>query len=684
MSKTTSIERLIRAAGDDLHERLSADPPVGIESTIDRWIEQRGLARLDEPRRILGRQAAICLLLKAVSYEHERARGADLPEIDAHRIRHQFRVARETTGDPTFEGFLLDDVAEAIDIDHREDLLEASARLLGSGEPAEAIGRLFEHLTPQESRRKLGQFRTPPEVAGLMADWCVRDSRDHVLDPGVGAGALSVAGYRRKRALDPNATLSEIHGVDLDELALVMAATSLRLLDHSTTPDLRTGDFLALDPSDIEDVDAVIANPPYTRHHELDDTTKERINQQATEETGSELSSLSSLYAYFYIHATRFIEPGDRMAFITPAEFLETNYGSDLKRYLLDNFDIQALVMAERGTSLFEEAMTTSCISFLERQASDDDPSVTKFIHLERWPGRDAICDAIEDGQKGKTSWGYVNPVQQETLDPEEKWTLLFSPLDIEHAPALEPLSNIASVQRGIATGSNDYFCLTQADVNEWELDEEYLTPIVRNASKVTALDYTETDWEHQRAAGEQAWLLYSVDGWKPELDRTNIRQYLDHGREIDADESYLARHRTPWYTVDRRAPPDILFRYMSRSDGRFVYNRAGVRNLNNLHGVTLHDVYTDTDVRALLAYLNSRRGNLVVQRAGREYMGGLSKLEPNELEGIPVLDPHALSDEDKETLARLFDALCEACRCGEPGEVMDTIDTELDKLLDE
>lgn len=683
MSETTTLEGIVRRVGDDIHERLTGDTSTETEAGVERWIECHGLARLDEPRRVLGRQAALGFLLKATLYEHHRTAGADLPEIEVRRAVQQFRTAHETTDSPAFRGYALEDIATLADTGRKRELLEAAPRLLDADAPAEEIGRLFETLTPQASRRKLGQFRTPPKVAALMADWCVPDGEDHVLDPGVGAGALSAAGYRRKRALDPNAALSAIHAIDRDELAVVMAATSLRLLDHDTAPDLRVGDFLGVDPVDTDDVDAVIANPPYTRHHEIDSAEKERLNQQAAEEAGHEFSSLSSLYTYFYVHAAQFLAPGGRMTFITPAEFLETNYGADLKRFLLDAFDIQALVMADREVSLFEDAMTTSCISFLERRASDDDLGVTKFVRLERWPGSDAIRDTIENGGEGETPWGHVNLVEQGTLDPEEKWTLLFSPLDVEHAPMLEPLSTIADVQRGIATGNNDYFCLTQSEVDDWEIEEEYLAPVVRNASKVTNSEYTHADWERQRVADDQVWLLYHTDVWKPELRQGKVKHYLDHGREIGADESYLARHRTPWYTVDRRTPPDILFRYMSRSDGRFVHNSAGVRNLNNLHGITLHEEYGDEDVRALLAYLNSRRGNLVVQRAGREYMGGLSKLEPNELGGIPVLDPRVLSEQNRTRLAELFGELCEARRHGEPTGVMDEIDAEIDSLFE-
>jgi methylase of polypeptide subunit release factors len=226
-----------------------------------------------------------------------------------------------------------------------------------------------------------------------------------------------------------NPDLAQLHGIDLTELALVMAATSLRLLDHGGPHDLKTGDFLSLTQEELGTVDAVISNPPYSRHHALDAEFKTFANEQANAETGLEFSSLSPLYAYFYTHSSQFLSESGRMTFITPAEFLETGYGEALKQFLLDDFDMRALVMADRDASLFDEAMTTSCISFLEKvEDSSDATEVTKFIRVDEWPGSKTLHEAIDDGTEGDTSWGYVNPVRQNELDPTDKWTLFSTP----------------------------------------------------------------------------------------------------------------------------------------------------------------------------------------------------------------------------------------------------------------
>ncbi|MFO7832884.1 MAG: N-6 DNA methylase [Halohasta sp.] len=591
--------------------------------------------------------------------------------------------------------YVLDRVANVVDADALADLLAARHDLLAADEPAERIGRLFESITPQSARRKLGQFRTPPAIASLMARWLITDGEETVLDPGMGAGALAAAAYRRKQALADRPPLVDIHGVDMNELAVVMAATALALLNRGEPHGLRVGDFLDVDPDEVGPVDAVISNPPYSRHHELDADYKARLNAQAEAEVDGTVSALSPLYAYFYYHAADCLAPGGRLSFITPSEFLETGYGEPLKRFLADAFDIRALVLFDRDDdSQFDEALTTSLVSFLEKPDGESS-ALTRIVRVDGEPSEADLLAAIDGETEGETDWGFVNVVPQADLDPVEKWTGLFDPLEVDTSD-LVALSELATVTRGIATGQNDFFCLTQQAVDEWGIDERSLSKIVRNARRVPGYDYTPADWAADREAGHEVWVLYHLTDLDSETaaalrptergaDRTlaayakgvddagdaeasdvgGIVDYLQYGltEEIAAHDGYLARHRSPWYVVDRRDPPPVIVTYMSRGGSRFIENRTDARTLSNLHGLYFDVDLTDAERRALLAYLNSEFASEVVRRSGRTYASGMDKIEPNELEGVPVLDPRGLDDEAVDALADRFDDLRRAAR---------------------
>ena len=717
MCPSTTLSETVRSAGSHIHCQLAALDDSALTNAVAEWCDRQGLNRLDNPREIVAHQAALNTLLKATLYEqyHHQGRLPAFPD-DTHKA---FKRAYEETDDPAFEAYVLDDVAKLADSDTLAELRAARHRLLDAEEPAEEVGRLFEAITPQSARRKLGQFRTPPAIASLMAAWLVRDGTETVLDPGMGAGALAAAAYHRKQQLVDQPPLSDIYGVDLNELAVVMAATSLALLNHGEPHNLRVGDFLDVDPDDP--VDAIISNPPYSRHHELDEAYKKRVNAQAEREAGGTVSALSPMYAYFYFHAAEFLAPGGRLSFITPSEFLETGYGESLKRFLLTAFDIRAFVLFDRGAdSKFEEALTTSLVSFLEAPNGEASES-TRIIRVDGDPTKAELLAAIDGDGSGETDWGFINIVPQTDLDPTDKWTDLFDPLDVDTSDLVE-LSEVATVTRGIATGQNDFFCLTQQEVDDWDIDESYLAPIIRNARSVPGYEYTLSDWKADREAGRQVWVLYhltdlnvdvpeSLQPTETDENRTlaaysesttdesadrestldeptaneseGIINYLQYGlsEEVAAHSGYLARNRTPWYIVDRRDPPPIVVTYMSRGGGRFILNETNARTLSNLHGLYLNVEFTEAEQKALLAYLNSEFATEVVRRSGRTYASGMDKIEPNELEGVPVLDPRELDDETTRELAARFDRLREAGREGNVDDAIAAIDASLRQI---
>jgi len=322
-------------------------------------------------------------------------------------------------------------------------------------------------------------------------------------------------------------------------------------------------------------------------------------------------------------------------------------------------------------------------------------------------PSEAELLAAIDGETEGETEWGFVNVVPQAELEPSDKWTGLFDPLDIDTSN-LVPLSDLATVTRGIATGQNDYFCLTAEDVAAWNIDERYLSKIIRNARHVPGYAYTVDDWAADREAGEEVWVIYHLteldsgiaghlqstesdgtstlaacaDSTEPSGETEGIVGYLRHGRSeaVGAHSGYLAEHRTPWYVVDRRDPPPIVFTYMSRGGSRFIKNETDARTLSNLHGVYLTVDLSDSEQKALLAYLNSGFASEVVRRSGRTYSSGMDKIEPNELEGVPVLDPRGLDSETVAELAERFDELRRAAR--EDGST-DAASEAIDDLLE-
>ena len=57
--------------------------------------------------------------------------------------------------------------------------------------------------------------------------------------------------------------------------------------------------------------------------------------------------------------------------------------------------------------------------------------------------------------------------------------------------------------------------------------------------------------------------------------ERKTVQRFLARARRLGAHESYIARHRNPWWSVGLRAPAPILCTYMARRAPAFVRNAA-------------------------------------------------------------------------------------------------------------
>src|SRR5690606_38829089 len=109
---------------------------------------------------------------------------------------------------------------------------------------------------------------------------------------------------------------------------------------------------------------------------------------------------------------------------------------------------------------------------------------------------------------------------------------------------------------------------------------------------------------------------------------RDVIERFLLLARQQGAHESYIARHRSPWWSVKLREAPPILATYMARRPPAFVRNRVRARFINIAHGIYPRDPLSDACLDALAGYLSTS----VRLGEGRTYAGGLTKFEPSEM----------------------------------------------------
>ncbi len=473
-------------------------------------------------------------------------------------------------------------------------------------------GDAYEVLVSGPDRRSAGQFQTPTWAADLMAAWLLQEPCELLLDPGVGAGRLLFRATGR-----PEAAPRRMLGLDIDPVSLEMARVNL-LLRGVDICALRRGNFLLGNLR--ERPDALTCNPPYSRHHAIPSAEKEAIHAGFERRLGLRLSRLAGLHVLFLVRALEVIRDGGRLAFITPAEWLDVNYGRAIKRFVLERASVEAVVLWEHDHLFFDGALTTAAITLLRAGAK---AGPTRVIRLPRRPPKVRDVIAAINGGPTKLRVATVG------LGVDSKWS---SPTR-RRVPRGKPLRDVARVRRGIATGCNRFFVLSEAGRREHGLDLSYLRPCVTTPRLVPGAELASTDLKRM-PDDVPRWVLDCHDKQAERRDDA-VGRYLRWGREAhQAHAGYLASHREPWYGLERRAESPILFTYMNRERPRFIRNQAAAVPLNTFLIVEPND---GVDADQLWRALNADHLMRQLVRARRNYGGGLWKVEPRELGELRV-----------------------------------------------
>ena len=469
----------------------------------------------------------------------------------------------------------------------------------------------YNEITPPERRRALGQFFTPPAIARFMTSWACAGART-MLDPAAGNSVFLCAARKEYPGL-------AMTGYELDD-------GILRFFGNPAGAELVNADYLQSGWSGTWD--AIVCNPPYRRFQNIPDRKTYLADIRA--HTGMQLSGYTNLYVLFLVKSIAQISERGRLAYLLPSEFLNSSYGTPVKRLLLERRLLRAVIDLPNDAGLFADAVTTCCILLLDREEKD----AVEFFSL-------ASAEELDEP-------GPPRSVPYAELDPAEKWR---AHLRAERPAAgrnLRPVSDFCRVSRGIATGANAFFCLRRSEIERLGLPERCFTPCVCRAPDVKRPVFTMEDWRTLAAADRTAYLL---DVGR--IDSPALAAYIRQGESDGIDRRYLPSRRTPWYAMEQKPAVPIWVCSVGRGGLKLVRNLAGVKALTTFHGVYVRDEFAD-DTDLLFAVLLTPAAQELL-RENRKVLGnGLEKFQPNDLNAACMPDITAFSDADRAALRRL------------------------------
>jgi len=472
----------------------------------------------------------------------------------------------------------------------------------------------------REALREKGQFWTPDWVAEAMVGYLVAGGCRQVFDPAVGAGAFFRAAKAVAKEARRNVTLL---GTEIDPDALQQARE--HGLSDEDLANVQITDFVLQPPQGP--FKGIVANPPYIRHHRLSSGTKAQLRAFARTLIGTALDGRAGIHIYFLLRALQLLDADGRLAFIMPADTCEGVFSSTLWTWITQRYRLEAVVTFTPEASPFP-GVDTNPVIFLIRNAKPIQHFLwarctkAQTAELKIWtlsgltsPPSDSLCIHRRDLTEGVATGLSRVPAKGQSEGPT--------------------LGDFATVVRGIATGANDFFFLTASHAAALRLPVQYLVPAIGRTRDLDG-DEIRSHTMHALERIGRPTVLFSPDG-RP-LDRfpAPVRAYLREGQARGLSNRPLIATRCPWYKMEARPIPAILFAYLGRRNARFIRNLAGVVPLTGF--LCVYPRCKDPAfIGKLWQVLRHPETIANLSLVGKSYGSGAIKVEPRALETLPL-----------------------------------------------
>ncbi|MEV1108944.1 Eco57I restriction-modification methylase domain-containing protein [Micromonospora sp. NPDC049751] len=488
------------------------------------------------------------------------------------------------------------------------------------------LAEAYQILVSGENRRQLGTFFTPPAIVRYMVDAVLAILRErpyYIVDPGAGVGAFTVSA----RQIWPTSTTISVD-LNVVTLGLLAARVDSRVKGRSKKGhgpvELVPQDYLewiSRDWPKLEGPRLVLGNPPYTRHQQMTAGQKKRAKEAA----GSLVTSgLAGLSAYFLAATINALRPADSLCLLLPGSWCETRYGRELRDWLWHSRRRRVEVDLFPSTvEVFPGTQVTAMILSVGPEQKSRQPFVARALDLTESRGRQSVVKktevTIDRGGPCPPSFARLTAIKSARTRAVNSLSL----------------GSVATIRRGVATGANHFFFLSDAERRREGLPDKALRPALVKASHCPSDTLDLEAHEAIGAAGAPRWLL-DMNGCDAAETDEDLKSYLSRGKALGVHNRHLALQRKFWHTVELVATPDIFLAPVGKGCHRVIRNEAGAVGSNNLYGIYLGPL-APWNSQQLAAWLRSEDGQLSLQNLSRQYQGGSSKLEPRSLRSLAV-----------------------------------------------
>ena len=380
--------------------------------------------------------------------------------------------------------------------------------------------------------------------------------------------------------------------------------------------------------------DIAIANPPYVRQ-ELIGSGKAVLTRQYADA----VVARSDLYCYFYARALHLLRDGGMHVFVCSNSWLDVGYGAKLQEYLLNNARIHAIYESAVERQ-FSTADINTIISVIGKTSVPVDCD-TRFVSL-RADFETALANAGQRREILKNRTALRTGGMHGNKYAGDKWggKYLRAP-DIYHhileqcADKLVRLGDVATVRRGITTGANDFFFLTQECIAKFGIEPEYCRPVMTSPqeSRSIAVDPDKLPMR-----------LFMCHQDKEALADAAALDYIRWGEAQGYHARTSVKSRRRWYDLGGTPMAHVLMNKMIDTTSRAFLTEDGLYANNVLYEIS----YPKSSPIKVCAALNSTVCQLITNLEGRvNFGGGMLELAAYEISSLQIANPQLLPELD-------------------------------------
>ena len=393
--------------------------------------------------------------------------------------------------------------------------------------------------------------------------------------------------------------------------------------------------------------DVAIANPPYVRFQKIASDYKRELKPLY----GDAADGKSDLYCYFYVRALELLNENGAHVFVCSNSWLDVGYGAKLQNYMLKSAHVRVIYesVLERQ---FSTAEINTVISVIQKTMKGSDDR-THFVSL-RADFDSALTHASNQREIIMTRQDLVE-AGTDTSDRMgrrrfvgDKWgaKYLRAP-DIYHSilrkvqdtSKLIRLGDIARVNRGIITGANKFFFLSDKRISEWGIEDEFIASVMTTPreSRSIAVDPARLPYR-----------LFLCHRTKAELSKTGALSYINWGESQGFHRKTAPAARKLWYSL-RKIEARMAINIFIGSTARTVLASRKLLFSDNFQVIN-SDATSPTK---LATSMNSSFCQLVLNVQARANFGaGVLEVQTYEVEDLMIVNPLLLPEPDVAAFA--------------------------------